>query len=287
VALAPPPAVGLDAFPFHIHWDVLGLVVALAVGYFYGIRVLSRSHAPASQPPVTRRQLLWFVGGLSLFLVVESWPIHDIGEKSLFTFHMIEHLTLALLVPPALLKGTPSWLLRLVVKPILPLVRLVTRPVIAIVFFNAVLAMIHVPAVLEAMLGSEIVHFVFHLLLLVSAGIMWWPVIGPIPEIPKLRPEQAMGYLFLQSLVPTIPASFMTFAEDVVYKAYEGTPRLWGFDVLTDQLVAGLLMKIGGGFVLWTAITVIFFKWAADEERSGLTRTGASASSRSSVLGRQ
>jgi len=278
VSLAPPPAVGLDAFPFHIHWDVLGLVVALSVGYFYGIRVLSRKHAPASEPVVTRRQLSWFVGGLSLFLLVETWPIHDIGEKSLFTFHMIEHLVLALLVPPALLKGIPSWLLRLVVRPILPLVRLVTRPVIALVFFNAVLAMIHVPAVLAAMLASEVVHFALHLLLLVSATVMWWPVIGPIPETPKLRPERAMGYLFLQSLVPTIPASFLTFAQDVVYKSYEELPRLWGFDVLTDQLVAGLLMKIGGGIVLWTAITVIFFKWAADEERSGLTRTGASRS---------
>ena len=276
---------GLDAFPFHVHWDVFGLVVALSVGYFYGIRVLSRRHAPDSEPVVTRRQLAWFVGGLSLFLLVETWPVHDIGERSLFTFHMIEHLVLALLVPPALLKGTPSWLMRLAVKPILPLIRLLTRPVIAIVFFNAVLAMIHVPAVLEAMLGSEIVHFSLHLLLLVSATIMWWPVIGPIPETPKLRPERAMGYLFLQSLVPTIPASFMTFAQDVVYKAYEDLPRLWGFDVLTDQLVAGLLMKIGGGIVLWTAITVIFFKWAADEERSGLTRTGATRSRQSSVVG--
>jgi putative membrane protein len=126
------------------------------------------------------------------------------------------------------------------------------------------------------MLESEMVHFVFHLLLLVSAGIMWWPVIGPVPDLPKLRPEAAMGYLFLQSLVPTIPASFLTFGNDVVYKAYEGLPRLWGLDVLTDQLIAGLIMKIGGGIVLWTAITVIFFTWAADEERSGMAHTGAS-----------
>jgi putative membrane protein len=88
-----------------------------------------------------------------------------------------------------------------------------------------------------------------------------------------------MGYLFLQSLVPTIPASFMTFAEDVVYKAYENSPRLWGFDILTDQLVAGLIMKIGGGIVLWSAIAVIFFKWANAEERSDAAKAEISAHS--------
>ncbi len=270
-----PPSVGLEAFPFHVHWDVLGLVVALVVGYIYGIRVLGPRHAPESTI-VTRRQMMWFGAGIAVLLLVETWPVHDIGEKSLFMFHMVEHLAIALIIPPALLMGTPAWLMRLLVRPILPIVRFLTRPIIALVLFNIVLALIHVPAVLEAMLGNQAVHFGLHLALLLSATVMWWPVIGPIPELAKLRPEAAMGYLFLQSLVPTIPASFLTFADDVVYKAYEAFPRLWGFDILTDQLVAGLLMKIGGGVVLWTAITVIFFRWAASEERSGSARTGAS-----------
>ena len=217
---------------------------------------------------------MWFTAGLAVFLLVETWPVHDIGEQSLFTFHMVEHLALALLIPPFLLLGVPGWLMRLVVRPMMPVLRFMTRPIVAIAFFNVVLALIHVPAVLEAMLSSEAVHFGLHLALLLSAAVMWWPVIGPIPDLPKLRPEMAMGYLFLQSLVPTIPASFLTFANDVVYKAYEDLPRLWGFDVLADQLVAGLLMKIGGGIVLWTAIAVIFFRWAAAEERSGSAFTG-------------
>ena len=33
--------------------------------------------------------------------------MHDIGDQSLFLFHMIEHLLLALAVPPMLLLGTP------------------------------------------------------------------------------------------------------------------------------------------------------------------------------------
>lgn len=270
-----PPEVGLDAFPFHIHWDVLGVVAALVIFYVYGMRALADKHAPASEPKVTRRQIAWFVFGLTAFIAVEGWPIHDIGGGSLFTFHMIEHMTLALIVPPAILKGIPWWLMRIMVRPMLPIIRVMTKPLPAILFFNAVLALIHVPAVLEAMLSSEPVHFLFHLLLLVSATLMWWPVIGPIPDLPKLEPPYAMGYLFVQSLVPTIPASFLTFATGVTYKVYETYPRLWGLDAHTDQVIAGLIMKIGGGIVLWTAITVIWFKWAGEEERSDSARTGA------------
>lgn len=266
----PPPSVGLDAFPFHLHLDVLGVVVAAVALYVFGIRVLAQRHAPKEEPAVTGRHVIWFMTGIVLFAVVEGWPFHDIAEESLFSFHMTEHMALALVIPPALLKGIPSWLLRLVVRPILPALRVLTKPLPAIVFFNAVLAFIHVPAVLQTMLSNDAMHFMFHMLLVVSATIMWWPVIGPIPDLPKLDPPYAMGYLFVQSLVPTIPASFMTFADDVVYKVYLGTPRLWGWDVLADQQVAGLIMKIGGGVVLWTAITVIFFKWAAEEKQLGV-----------------
>ncbi|MDQ3878764.1 MAG: cytochrome c oxidase assembly protein, partial [Actinomycetota bacterium] len=37
-------------------------------------------------------------------------------------------------------------------------------------------------------------------------------------------------------------------------------------DAVTDQRIAGLIMKIGGGLLLWTVIAVIFFTWNAREE---------------------
>jgi len=269
--------VGLDAFPFHIHLEVVGVVAALVIGYVYGLRRLAVRHAPRGEPAVTSRQIAWFTAGVSLFAGVEMWPVHDIGEGSLYSFHMVEHLVLALLVPPALLKGTPWWLLRLLVKPVIPLLRLATRPIVALVAFNAVFALMHSPAVVAAMLGSPPVHLILHVAMMGTAVLMWWPVLGPIPDLPRLTPLMAMGYLFLQSLIPTIPASFLTFADEPVYAVYETLPRLWGLSVLDDQLIAGLIMKIGGGIILWTAIAVVYFKWAFEEERaSGLRRAKAS-----------
>ena len=67
--------------------------------------------------------------------------------------------------------------------------------------------------------------------------------------------------------MPTIPASFLTFGHTPLYRAYEGLPHIWGLSTLEDQQTAGLIMKLGAGSLLWMLIAVIFFKWAADEDR--------------------
>ena len=65
-----------------------------------------------------------------------------------------------------------------------------------------------------------------------------------------------MLYLFLMSIVPTVPAGWLTFAEGVVYEAYETDDALWGISPVEDQQAAGAVMKVIGGFYLWTIIAV-------------------------------
>ncbi|MGH2757764.1 MAG: cytochrome c oxidase assembly protein, partial [Actinomycetota bacterium] len=88
----------------------------------------------------------------------------------------------------------------------------------------------------------------------------------PLPELRRLQPPGKMVYLFLQSILPTVPASFLTFASSPIYSAYAEAPRLWGISAVTDQMVAGLIMKIVGGLLLWLAIAIVFFKWHAAEQ---------------------
>lgn len=260
-------SVGLDAFPFHLHPEVLGVVVALVWGYWYGVWVLGPRLAPRGEPAVTRRQIAWFSTGVIAYLAFEWWPLHDIAERSLYSVHMVQHLVLTFVMPPALIKGTPQWLLRHLLRPVLPVLRVLTRPLVALLLFNAALAWLHAPGVVAGMLDGAAFHLLAHVIVVVPAFLMWWPILGPLPELGRLSPPAAMGYLFLQSLVPLIPASFLTFATEPVYSAYEGTVRLWGIGVLQDQRVAGLIMKIGGGAILWLVITVVFFRWAGEEER--------------------
>jgi putative membrane protein len=101
---------------------------------------------------------------------------------------------------------------------------------------------------------------------LVSSLIVWMPLLSPLPEVPRLQPLVRMLFLFLQSVVPTVPASFLTFGDHPLYRFYEKVPRLWGVSALDDMRFAGLIMKILVGFSLWITIAIIFFRWYNTEE---------------------
>jgi putative membrane protein len=88
---------------------------------------------------------------------------------------------------------------------------------------------------------------------------MWMPVVGPFPEL-QISPIGKCIYLFIQSLIPTIPAAWLTFADGAVYKSYDQPVRVWGLSVVFDQQLAGAIMKTGGGIFLWAIIIFIFFK---------------------------
>jgi len=69
-----------------------------------------------------------------------------------------------------------------------------------------------------------------------------------------------MIYLFVQSVIPVIPAGWLTFADGAVYKVYDEPVRVWGMTVTDDQQLAGAIMKIGGSFYLWGIIVFMWFK---------------------------
>ena len=70
-----------------------------------------------------------------------------------------------------------------------------------------------------------------------------------------------MGYLFLATVINTLPYAFLTFGELPFYGLYELAPPVAGISTRVDQQAAGLLMKMGGGLILWTWITILFIRW--------------------------
>jgi putative membrane protein len=251
---------------FHAHPDVWLLIVTLVVGYALALKVLAPSHAPAGRPAVSRRELV--LSGVAILWLGADWPIHDLSEGYLFSVHMIQHMLFSLVAPPLLLMGTPRWLLRALLSPpgVMRVVKVLTRPMVALIVFNAYVAVSHWPDLVDLALRVEAVHLVMHVVLVATSFMMWWPVVGRLPELPQLSPPAKMLYLFLQSILPTVPASFLTFAERPIYRFYESVPHPW-IDALTDSRISGLIMKLGGGALLWGIIAVLFFQWGAREEQ--------------------
>lgn len=250
----------------HLHLDVVATVVTLAVAYGYAELRLRRLIAPAAAAATRRQWWCWFTG-LGLLFFVSSWPFHDIGETALFSVHMVEHLVIVYLCAPLLLLGMPRWMADVTLgRPsVARILRPLARPAPAFVFLNVAMIAIHWPQAVEAMLTSNLAHFVIHAGLFTVAVIAWLPVRSPTPAIGRLRPPMQMLYLFAHSLLPTVPASFLTFSSAPLYPVYGDAALAWGVSALDDQTVAGVIMKIGGGLILWIAIAVIWFRWVAEE----------------------
>jgi putative membrane protein len=133
------------------------------------------------------------------------------------------------------------------------------KPVIAGVLFNAIVMITHIPQVVNRSVSNAPLHYLMHVLLIVTALLVWIPICGPDRKL-HLQSGGKMIYLFLMSVVPTVPAAWLTFAEGSVYKHYDIAVRVWGMSVTTDQQVAGAIMKTGGSIFLWSIIVFIFFK---------------------------
>jgi putative membrane protein len=256
---------------WHSHPDVWALIALVAIGYIYALTRLGPRLLGPGQKVVTRRQVATITTGIILLWVASDYPIHDIAEEYLMSVHMVQHLLLTLAVPGILLAGTPDWLLRwLLVRPraVHALVSRLGKPLIAGLIFNIVTAVTHWPAMVNMSLEHHALHFVVHTVMFTTAALMWLPVLSRLPELPTMSDPAKMVYLFLQSVLPTIPASFLTFAQVPLYRYYAHAPRIWGMSAVEDQQLAGAIMKVIGGAVLWAVIATMFFRWYAREERS-------------------
>jgi len=261
------PAAAVPFPPFHSHLDVWALIGAL--GLLYGLSVRrERARRPGEQV-VSRSQLRSFVAALAVLFLASTWPLHDVAEGYLYSAHMVQHLLMTLVVALLLVAGIPAWMARNLLGRgrFLRCIRTLSRPVVGLIQFNLILVLSHWPVVVEATVRYHPLHFVAHAVLLVSAVLMWMPVASPLPEIRRIQPPAQMLYLFLQTILPTVPASFLTFGHTPLYRIYATFPRLWDISALTDQQSAGLIMKIVGGMYLWTIIAIVFFRWYASEER--------------------
>ncbi len=256
------------------HPDVWLLIGLLACGYAIALVRLGPRLAPRGTPVATTLQKFCFGAGVLALLVASDYPIHDLGERYLFSVHMVQHTVYSVIAAPLLLMGTPAWLARWLLSPrwLLRSVRYLSRFIAATIVFNLVVIIVHTPIVVDAALRHGLLHFGIHVLIVLSSLIVWMPLLSPLPEVPRLQPLARMAYLFLQTVVPTVPASFLTFGSTPLYHFYETVPRLWGISAVDDMRVAGLIMKIVVGFSLWIVIAIIFFRWYATEEEGGASR---------------
>jgi hypothetical protein len=94
------------------------------------------------------------------------------------------------------------------------------------------------------------------------------PVVSPLNELRHPSYPVKMIYLFLAGgVLPMIPGGFLTFSDEPLYRLYELAPRVDGFSALSDQQLAGAIMKVGNVPIIWPVIWVMFSRWFRTERK--------------------
>lgn len=244
----------------HVHPSVVLGLAALALGY---VLVARRTRAPLEGADAVA-----FAGALAT-LYVALGPVDAVADARCFTAHMLQHLLLALAVPPLLVLGVPPEMIQpaLRVPGVRRIARRLTHPIVAFGVYNALLVAIHMPFVFDRMLRDQAVHVALHLGLLATGTIVWWPMTSRLPELPRLSYPGQLLYLFVLMIPMSAVSAPITYSPTVLYPWYLEGPHPLGMTPRADQVLGGLLMWIGAGFYVLCVMSVIFFRWARFEDR--------------------
>tara|TARA_Y100000588_G_scaffold259123_1_gene273815 strand:+ start:586 stop:1386 length:801 start_codon:yes stop_codon:yes gene_type:complete len=252
---------------WHWHPDLYSGVALLLGTYLILVGPL-REKITAQDNIPTKRHVICFTFGCMLMLFALAGPVHELAEGYFFGAHMLQHILITLIVPPLLLLGTPGWLISPVLKYRynMSMAKFLTHPIIAFISFNIVFDIWHFPSLYDGALKIHFVHILEHIFFMVTAVIMWWPILSPVPELPRLSYQLQMLYLILISLVQTPLFAVITFSNIAIYGFYENTPKLWGITHLADQQIGGIIMKLSWLIIFVPAIGAVFYKWYQQEE---------------------
>ena len=233
-------------------------VAALLIAY---VAIRRRSPGPGE----SWRIPLFLLGLIAAWAAID-WPIGALGSGYLLSVHEVQYVLLGLIAPALLLLGLPAG------ATLAPpaegrlgrLLRSLARPLPAIVAYHLALLLTHIPFITDALMPSQFGSLAIDLTWLLAGCWFWWPVVAP-EGINRVRAPLRIAYLFGSTIIPTIPAAFITFATYPLYRLYELAPPIGNIAAKGDQQLAGLIMKLGADPVIWLAMSVVFFRWAREE----------------------
>jgi cytochrome c oxidase assembly factor CtaG len=211
----------------------------------------------------------FFVAGTYILLLALVSPLEMLADHYLLSAHMLQHILLMLVVPPLWLLGIPrdaaQNLLRWRIARSIE--RVLSAPVVAWAIGIGTIWLWHSPRLFDGALARAPIHIVEHLMLLVSATIFWWPVLGPIEEL-RLDPLTDVIYVLAACAAQTALGIAVMFTPLGVYPVYaHGVDPfrilhlirdVWGFTPAVDREIGGLVMWVPS-CVLYLALLLAAF----------------------------
>lgn len=262
-------------------------VTAAALLYFRACSILaSRGRV------VPLAQRVSYCTGLTMILLATITFIDPVGEQSLLSLHMLQHLLIADLPAPFLLYGVRSpvvfffWPRPVVVRAarmrrLRVFWRWLRQPKVALTVWLATLYLWHIPFFYEAALTNRIVHDIEHVSFALTGVLAWFPLLDPTHERVVGRIWKA-AYIVAARMIGGFLGSILIFAPGQLYGTYGNASLAFGIDPMLDQQIAGGMMMIVDSVIIIVAATYFLMSIdrGAEHENDLLEPTVAAAIAR-------
>lgn len=240
--------------PWEFSWVFLLTFVACCVLYVRGCRGL---------PVSVGRRLAFWVGMAMIYVSLHSYLDYFFEHE--FFMHRIQQVLLHHLAPlliissypgSVLRKGLPlSWRVR-VLKPVLrswpwrAAYAVLLNPAVVTVLFVAFILVWLIPSMQTlAMLDWRIYRFM-NWSMLVSGFSYWWLVLDHRPRPPgRMTPGMRVLSPGITMTPQILAGAIVTFSKTDLYPIFEICGRAFTFNVLTAQLVGGVIMWVPAAII--------------------------------------
>lgn len=260
------------------------LVAALVAVHEVGLARLAKRSVPA-RSALRRRRSLIFYAGLGLFLLAVASPL-DYWGYDYFYVHMIQHIVIMFFAPILIVIGRP-WLplvhavpvqvrrrvgravfLGPWAEPLRTIGRFLTNGVFAVVVFNVVMVVWHLPAPFDAADTNRSIHWWLMEGSFFVAGVLFWTQIIPsYPLRPRLSEVGKIGALVVTNVVMFFLAMALSiFTTHSWYAVYDHVAGVSLSPFADQQIGAGILWVCGDFWALPALIWVV--RRAVEEEGS-------------------
>lgn len=229
------------------------------------------------------RTASWFIGVAILVIATQTGLARY--AKVLFSVHMVEHMTLAMLVPIFLVMGGPVTLALRALKPAKkrgdrgPREWLTTtlhsnfawylgHPAVATAIFIVSTYVLYFTPLFASAMEEHLGHIAMSLHFLLSGCLFFWVIVGVDPAPHKLPYFGRLLVLFV-----TMPfhaffgISLMMMGTVLAPGWYEQLGRTWGATPLADQTDGGAIAWGFGEIPTLIVLLAIAFQWYHDEDR--------------------
>ena len=112
------------------------------------------------------------------------------------------------------------------------------------------------PGLVAAQSSSAAARAGFALLAVLTGTVLWLPILGRIPGIPRPRPMIRAVYLVAQAIVPVFLSFIFILSPKPLYGMFSHSVEVIRLRPLNDQQVAGFVSKLSFLFVLMSVAGV-------------------------------